>query len=70
MDIVTVDVPALLGLDVLDGENLYADNLRNRLVHRQILSGPGEPLVIPRPTLAERAEIALEARKYFAKHLA
>ena len=27
-------------------------------------------LVIPRPTLAERAEISLEARRYFAKHLA
>ena len=26
--------------------------------------------VVPRPTLAERAEIALEALRYFAKHLA
>ena len=45
MDIVTVDILALLGLDVLDGENLYADNVTNRLVHRQVLYGPGEPLM-------------------------
>ena len=44
MDIVPVDIPALLGLDVLDGESLYADNVTNRLVHRCILSRPGEPL--------------------------
>ena len=30
------------------------------------ITGP----VIPRPTLAERAEIALEARRHFAKHVA
>ena len=45
MDIVTVDIPALLELDVLDGENLYADNVTNRLVHRQVLPGPGELLM-------------------------
>ena len=44
MDIVPVDVPALLGLDVLDTEQLYADNVTNRLVHREILSKQGEPL--------------------------
>ena len=44
MDIVSVDVPALLGLDVLDGEGLYADNVTNRLVHRQVISRPGELL--------------------------
>ena len=44
MNIVTVDIPALLGLDVLDGENSYADNVTNKLVHKQILSGPGELL--------------------------
>ena len=42
--IVTVNVPALLGLDVLDSESLYADNVMNRLVHRRILSRSGEPL--------------------------
>ena len=44
MDIVPVDVPALLGLDVLDSEQLYACNVTNRLVHRAVLSRPGEPL--------------------------
>ena len=43
MDIVPVDIPALLGLDVLDSESLYADNVTNRLVHRCVLSLPGEP---------------------------
>ena len=37
MDIVPVNVPALLGLNVLDAECLYADNVTNRLVHRQVL---------------------------------
>ena len=44
MDIVTVDIPALLEVDVLDGETLCAENVTNRLVHRQILSGPEELL--------------------------
>ena len=38
MDIVPVNVPALLGLDVLDSEELYADNVTNRLVHRHVVS--------------------------------
>ena len=42
MDIVPVDVPALLGLDVLDSESLYADNVTNGLVQRVVLSKPGE----------------------------
>ncbi len=44
MEIVTVDVPALLGLDVSDGEQLYACNVTNRLIHHEILSRPGERL--------------------------
>ena len=44
LDIVPVDVPALLGLDVLDAEGLYADNVTNRIVHRHVTSKPGEPL--------------------------
>ena len=42
--IVPVDVPALLGLDVMDGEGLYADNVTNRLVHRHVFSRKDEPL--------------------------
>ena len=45
MDIVTVDIHTLFGIDILDGENLYSDNVTNRLVHRKILSGPEEPLM-------------------------
>ncbi len=44
MDIAAVDIPALLGLDILDSEQLYADNATNRLVHREVLSKPGESL--------------------------
>ena len=33
IDIVSVNVPALLGLNVLDGERLYADNFTNCLVN-------------------------------------
>ena len=36
MDIVPMNVPALLVLDVLDSESLYADNVTNRLVHRNV----------------------------------
>ncbi len=43
-DIVPIDVPALFGLDVLDSERLYADDVTNRLVHREVLSRPGEQL--------------------------
>ena len=38
MDIVPANVPALLGLDILDSEQLYADNVTNRLVHRHVVS--------------------------------
>ena len=38
MDIVSVNVPALLGLDVLDSEELIADNVTNRLIHRHVVS--------------------------------
>ena len=41
MYIVPVDFPALLGLDVLDGEGMYADNVTNRLVRHQVISRPG-----------------------------
>ncbi len=44
MDIVPVNVPPLLGLDFLDAEQLYADNVTNRLVHRRILSTLGDSL--------------------------
>ncbi len=39
-----VDVPALLGLDVLDSEALFADAVTNRLVKRVVTSEPDEPL--------------------------
>ncbi len=42
MDIVPADVPVLLGLDVLDVEILYTDNVTNRLAHRKILSRRGD----------------------------
>ena len=44
IDIVPVDVPALLGLEVLDSEQLYLYNVTNGLVHRAVLSHPGETL--------------------------
>ena len=44
LDIVSFDVPALLGLNVLDSEKLYADNVTNRLVHRDVTSSTGEHL--------------------------
>ena len=36
MAVVPVNVPALLGLDVMDSERLYAVNVTNRLVHRRV----------------------------------
>eukprot|EP00171_Calliarthron_tuberculosum_P004009 IDg4009t1 len=39
MDIVEADVPALLGMDVLDRENLTADTVLNRLVRRSAVCG-------------------------------
>ena len=44
MGIASVSVPPLLGYDILDGEQLYADNVTNRLMHRRIYSRHGEPL--------------------------
>ena len=46
MDIVPINVPAMLGLDVLDAEKLYEDNLTNRLVHRHILYRGDEELTL------------------------
>ena len=34
LDIVDVNIPALLGLDILDGYSLNADTVSNRLIHR------------------------------------
>ena len=43
LDNVPVNVPALLGLDVFDGYNLFADNVTNRLWHRvEICEDPSE----------------------------
>ena len=44
MDIILVDVPALLGLDILDSVELYADNVTNRLFHRHIVSSHNSTL--------------------------
>ena len=38
-DIVTADVPALLGLDVLDKESLTCDTVANRLIKRVAVKG-------------------------------
>lgn len=42
MGIVPVNLPASLRLDVFDSENLYADNVTNRLVHREVILKNGE----------------------------
>ena len=44
MNIVPVNVPALLGLDFLDDEELYEDISTTRLVHRNVLSRGGQKL--------------------------
>ncbi len=44
LDIVPVNFPALLGLDVLEFEQKYTYYVTNRLVHLDILSNAGEPL--------------------------
>lgn len=41
---IVLDVPALLYLDFLDFEQLYAENVKNRLVQREVLSAHGSPL--------------------------
>ena len=38
LDVVPVNISALLGLEVLDSEESCADNVINRLVHRKVLS--------------------------------
>lgn len=38
MNAAPVDVPELLGLDVVDAESLYVENVTNRLVHRYFMS--------------------------------
>ncbi len=43
LDIVSADVPALLGLDILGSESLFADTVTNRLVKRVVTSEPDEP---------------------------
>lgn len=37
-DVVPVNVPSILGLDVLDTEELYADIVSSRMVYRKVLS--------------------------------
>ena len=46
MYMVPVNVPALLGLDVLDAESLYADNEPNLLVHRRVISRSSDNLSV------------------------
>ena len=41
-EIVPVNVPELLGLDVMDSEGLYADNVTDRLVHRRVYNRSSE----------------------------
>ena len=42
MDVVDIDIPALLGLDVLDGNNLFVDNVTGHLWNRIVTCN--EPL--------------------------
>lgn len=42
-DIFSVEIPALLSLEVLDSECRYADNLANRVANRQVTSKRGIP---------------------------
>ena len=44
LDVVDVDIPALIGIDVLDGNCLKVDNMSNRLWHHTIISN--DPLEI------------------------
>ncbi len=43
LDVVSVDVPALLGLGVLDSESLFDDTVTNRLVKRVVTAEADEP---------------------------
>lgn len=45
MDVVPVNDPMLLGLNVLDAEYLYAENVTNRLVHRYVSSRCSDKLL-------------------------
>ena len=44
MDIVSVKVPALLGICTMDAEGLYADNTTNRLARRKVYTRSNETL--------------------------
>ncbi len=70
MGLVPVDVPALLGLLVLVSEQLYACNVANRLIHRKILSKPGQPLMYEDSWFVplQRYESHLYAPMSFRKH--
>ena len=67
MAIVAVNVPTLLGLDVLDSENLCAGNVTNRLLHCNFQSRPSDEVeykdVWSLPI--SRHDAHLYSRKYF-----
>ena len=44
IDIVDADIPALPGLDVLDGESLFAEAATSRLINRPVTSKDDEHL--------------------------
>lgn len=44
LEVVKVDVPALLGLDIIDESALHADYINNRLVNRVVMSKHGTQL--------------------------
>ncbi len=44
IDIVSAIIPALLPLDILDSEQLYAENVSKNLTRREVRSNPGGPL--------------------------
>lgn len=44
LEILADDIPALLGLEMIDDESLLADKVTNRLVHRIIISKGDKPL--------------------------
>lgn len=69
LDIVTADVPALLGLGILDVETLYADTAANRLVKRVVIAEPEEPLryVDERSVPLIRADSHIYAEMSFPK---
>ena len=44
LEIVSVDIPVLLGLELLDSECFYVDDQANRLFQRQVISKEVMPL--------------------------